>query len=325
MDADVAQELSIAGGGPAGLACGIRLLQRGRAVALHERGAYPLKKVCGGFLSPRAWALLVDLGADEHLPGPPRPLRRARFYADGRSSVSFDLSPHAWGLRRAVLDSALAARFRALGGRLMENSEWKPEADGGAVVLDARGRGAGLPDGPWMGWKGSLPAGAAPAEMADADLLMLPLDQGYAGLAWMDDASVCVSLIARRGRSLPELLQGHPVLAPLARHLRADAAISGFSLQSRAGASLLGDRHRVWPPLVGDGIYRALASGQAAASALTDGLSRSPGVRDPSGLQFALALGLHTGMLRPWTRRLGLACLRLSPSLATRMYQWTRF
>ncbi|HTB23647.1 MAG TPA: hypothetical protein VK914_13200 [bacterium] len=319
----MAQELSIAGGGPAGLACGIRLQQRGWSVTVHERGSYPLRKVCGGFLSPRAWASLVDLGVDQHLPCPPRPLRRARFYADGPSSVGFELSPQAWGLRRAVLDSALAARFRALGGRLMENSEWDGEA-GGGPVLDARGRGAGRPEGPWMAWKGSLAAGAAPPEMREADLLMLPLDRAYAGLDWMDDGSVCVSLIARRGRPIPEVLGGHPILARLVPHLRAEAAISGFSLRSRDDASLLGDRRRVWPPLVGDGIYRALASGQAAASALAGEPSRARSW-DPSGLQFALALGLHAGMLRPWTRRLGLACLGLSPALATRMYRWTRF
>jgi hypothetical protein len=318
----VEKALSIAGGGPAGLACGIRLLERGWSVTVHEKGRYPLKKVCGGFLSPQAWERLRALGVEKHLPHPPRPLRRARFYADGRSYVDFDLAPQAWGLRRSALDSALAARFKELGGRLEEGSAWTGDADAGPV-LDARGRSAEAQDGPWMAWKGYLSAEDAPAEMGKADLIMLPLEGAYAGLDWMDDGSVCVGLIARRGLSLPKLLSGHPLLAAVAPKVRADSAISGFSLAARGGHRLLGDRRRVWPPLVGDGIHRALVSGEERALDLA---GEDPGRRlwDPSSLQFALALGLHHGMLSVRPRRLGLAALGLWPSLATRLYRWTR-
>jgi menaquinone-9 beta-reductase len=323
LDADMAQELSIAGGGPAGLACGIRLLERGWAVTVHERGRYPLKKVCGGFLSPQAWQRLRDLGADRHLPFAPSPLRRARFYADAKSYTEFDLAPQAWGLRRSVLDSALAERFRELGGRLEEASEWQAGPDDGLVV-DARGRGAGPKDGPWMAWKGYLPADAAPPEMRSVDLIMLPLEGAYAGLDWMDDGTVCVGLIGRRGQSVAKLLNGHPLLAAVAPWVKADSAISGFSLAARGGSLLLGDRRRVWPPLVGDGIHRALASGEALALSLS-GQKAQGRAWDASPLQFGLALGLHYGMLSAWPRRLGLACLGAWPAMATKLYRWTRF
>jgi len=323
LDHDVAQTLTIAGGGPAGLACGIRMLEQGWAVTVHERGRYPLKKVCGGFLSPRAWQRLRDLGADKHLSHPPRPLRRARFYAGDKSYAEFDLAPQAWSLRRSALDSALAGRFRELGGRLEEASEWRPGPDNGRVV-DARGRDAGAKDGPWMAWKAYLAGAAAPPELGTVDLIMLPLDGAYAGLDWMDDGSICVSLIARRGRSLPKLLNGHPILAAVAPSLRAECAISGFSLATRSGGLRLGDRRRVWPPLVGDGIHRALASGEALAKDLT-GQASGRSSWDASSLQFGLALGLHYGMLSAWPRRAGLACLSAWPSLATNLYRWTRF
>jgi flavin-dependent dehydrogenase len=314
--------VTIAGGGPAGLACGIRLLERGWSVTVHERGRYPLKKVCGGFLSPQAWQRLRDLGVEGHLPHPPRSLRRARFYAGEKSYSEFDLTPQAWGLRRSVLDSALAGRFKDLGGRLEESSEWKPGLDEGLVV-DARGRSAGPPDGPWMAWKGYLPAEAAPPEMGQVDLIMLPLEGAYAGLDWMDDGTICVGLIAKRGLSVQKLLNGHPILASIARLVRADSAISGFSLSAHRGRLLLGDRRRVWPPLVGDGIHRALASGEALAMDLADGDGASHGW-DASPLQFGLAMGLHHGMLSAWPRRMGLACLAAWPGLATKMYRWTR-
>lgn len=322
----MAQELTIAGGGPAGLACGIRLLERGWAVTVHERGRYPLKKVCGGFLSPQAWQRLRDLGVDRHLAHPPRPLRRARFYADEQSYSEFDLAPQAWGLRRSALDSAMAERFRALGGRLEEASEWQAGQDDGRVV-DARGRGAGRRDGPWMAWKAYLPAEAAPPALGQVDLIMLPLDGAYAGMDWMDDGTICVGLIGRRGQSVAKLLKGHPILAAVAPWLRADSAISGFSLTARSGSLLLGDRRRVWPPLLGDGIHRALASGESLAKSLAKDLAGQTSERrvwDASPLQFGLALGLHYGMLSAWPRRAGLACLSAWPSLGTNLYRWTR-
>jgi hypothetical protein len=323
MDAGVAPELSIAGGGPAGLACGIRLLERGWGVTVHERGHYPLKKVCGGFLSQQSWQRLRGLGVEAHLQRAPRPLRRARFYADAVSYAGFELSPPAWGLDRGSLDAALAARFRALGGQLLEGSEWAASGSDEAVV-DARGRGVAPQDGPWMAWKGRLEGADAPVALAAADLLMLPLKGAYAGLAWMDDGSVCVSLIARRGAQLRGLLDGHPILASAAPRLQAQAAIAGFSLAAHPGSLNLGDRRRVWPPLVGDGIQRALASGEALARSLADGQPKRRSW-DPSAFQFAVALGLHHGMLLAGPRRAGLACLAAWPALANRLYRWTRF
>lgn len=319
----MAQALNIAGGGPAGLACGIRLLLSGRSVTVHEQGRYPLRKVCGEFLSPRAWQRVQALGGDRHLKRAPRPLARARFYADSTRFSDFALRPQALGLRRAALDSALAARFRALGGRLQEGSAWPGKgAPHAAPDLDARGRLLGQAHGAWFAWKAYLPAGAAPADLEAADLLMLPLPGGYAGLSWVEDSTLSVCLIARRPASLAELLSAHPVLAAVAGQLKVHAAISGFSLSQRGQDSALGDRRRVWPPLVGDGIHRALASGEAAARALL-GQGR-PGP-DLAALQFPLALGLHYGMLHPRLRSLALAGIREWPALGTGIYRWTRF
>jgi len=318
----MAQALTIVGGGPAGLACGIRLREQGWSVTVHERGRYPLKKVCGEFLSPKGWQSLRNLGADRYLPFAPRTLRRARFYADEKNHVDFNLDPPAWGLRRSALDTALAMRFRALGGRLEEGSDFG-FASGDPEVLDARGRSLEKHEGPWMAWKGYLSAADAPPEMGTLDLIMLPVDQGYAGLAWMDDGSLSVCLIARRTSNVARILRSHALLSAVAPRLKAHTAIAGFSLTAHTGGRLLGDRRRVWPPLVGDGIHRALASGEAKAREYSHSAPAAQ-ILDLSRVQFALAMGLHHGMLHAWTRRLGLACLRIGPGLATGLYRCTR-
>jgi hypothetical protein len=308
----MAAPLVIAGGGPAGLACGIRLLEAGRAVTLHERGRYPLRKVCGEFLSPRAWQRVQALGADAHLALAPLPLKRARFYADGLQHADLSLEPAAYGLSRAALDTALARRFQALGGDLREGSAWD-----GTVDVDARGRPS--EHGAWMGYKAYLPAGHLLLEREGVDLLMLPLVQGYAGIAKIEDGRLSVCLIARAPAPLKDLLGGHPLLAEVADDLETHAAIAGFNLESYLGRERIGDRRRVWPPVVGDGISRALADGEAKAAAILGG--RGPA---RSRAAFGVAKALHGAMLRPFWRR-GLARLcRTWPGLATALYRRTR-
>jgi hypothetical protein len=307
----VAAPLVIAGGGPAGLACGIRLLEAGRAVTLHERGRYPLKKVCGEFLSPRAWQRVQALGAEPYLQRLPSPLRRARFYADASGHADLDLKPAAFG-PGAALDTALARRFQALGGGLREGSAWD-----GPVDVDARGR---LTEhGAWMGYKAYLPVGHPLLEREGVDLLMLPLTQGYAGVAKIEDGRLSVCLIARSPAPLAALLNGHPLLGSVAGDLQAHAAIAAFDLASYRGAERVGDRRRVWPPVVGDGISRALAEGEAKAAAILQGRparSRAAG--------FGVAKTLHAAMLSPAWRRTLARLGRAWPALATAVYRRTR-
>lgn len=310
--------LSIVGGGPAGLACGIRLLEAGWQVTLHERGRYPLKKVCGEFVSPRAWARLLDLGAGPWLPEAPL-LMRARFYQDAERAVDFDLDPPARGLSRGALDSALAERFRRSGGDLREGSAVEGPVDGEAV-LDARGRRLEAGPGRYFAWKGYLPKGIEAPGLAGADLTMLPLARGYAGLSRVEDGRLSVCLIARAPASMEALMASHPVLAGLAPQLLPHAAVAGFELRGGAAPGSLGDRARVWPPVVGDGISQALAAGEALALARIQGRAQS----QRGAVAFSIALGLHHLMLDPRGRDLVGGLLRHWPQAATGLYRLTR-
>ena len=310
----MAKKIVIAGGGPAGLACGIRLKQAGYDVTVHERGNYPLRKVCGEFLSPRGWARFKALGAGRYLDQPPAALRRARFFADDQHFADLRLEPPAFGLSRAALDMALARCFRSLGGDLREGSSF--EGDGADV--DARGRPQ--EGGNWLGYKAYLPPSAELLGQAGIDLLMLPLSHGYAGIARIEDGRLSVCLIAQAPVSLKELLHSHPLLAGAADHLVQHAAIAGFNLASYPGSQRIGDASRVWPPVVGDGISRAILGGEAKARQIMAG-ETSP---SEGGLDYRLALGLHQAMLAPGRRRMLLRLCKLWPGLAEAAYRMTR-
>ena len=312
--------ITIAGGGLAGLACAIRLQSQGVHVTVHERRSYPLKKVCGEFLSPAGWRRLQELGAEPFLPQAPTELRRVRFYADDRHSVNFELKPSALGLSRAAMDTALARRFQELGGTLRENSKYEGEADG-VTVIDARGKPSLPGQSAWVGWRAYLPAAAAPAEFQSADLVMLPVPAGYCGLSRIEDGRINVCLVARTPVVIKELLASHPMLTQIAGQLEPFAAIASFDFRNSPGAGRLGDRRSVWPPLVGDGMSRALSAGMEQAQALLE--NRSPQRTFTLG-GFVLAKGLHTLMMSAPLRQVGLRVTRIYPGIAESLFRTTR-
>ena len=310
--------LVIAGGGLAGLACGIRLAERGWNVTVHERRHYPLKKVCGEFLSPQGWRRVQSLGAAPFITQAPRELRRARFYSGPSQHFDFALAPVAWGISRASLDTALAERFRQLGGELLEGSELQ---DLGPDVVDARGRPTGSGDGNWVGWKAYLEPQDAPPELGEVDLIMLPVPGGYAGLSRIEDGRVSMGLVARSDARIPDLLVSHPILALRAEFLRAHASIAQFNFKAYPGPRRIGDTRRVWPPLVGDGMSQALGAGEALAQDLASGRSRW---RPSIDLQFNVARSLHTLMLTEAPRRAAAALCRTFPSVPAAIYKFSR-
>lgn len=305
------QKITIAGGGLAGLACGIRLRQLGVEVELHERKSYPLKKVCGEFLSPLGWRRCQELGIEGFLERPPVALARARFYYSESAFFDFELGPAAWGLSRAALDTALARRFTALGGELREGSSLE------SADIQASGRPSGAGKGSWMGWKGYLEAADAPEALMQVQMLMLPIRQGYCGLSPVEDGRISVCFVARAPASPEGLLGSHPLLAALAPRIRPHASIAGFDFTAQPGPGRAGDARRVWPPLVGDGMSRALGAGMALAEGREEAsLSQS--------MQFGLSKAAHSLMLFQFTRSLAGPLCELWPRLPAAFYRFSR-
>ena len=64
-------DVTITGGGLAGLALSIQLGKAGYRVAVFEKETYPFHKVCGEYISLESWNFLEDLGlplSDWNLP-----------------------------------------------------------------------------------------------------------------------------------------------------------------------------------------------------------------------------------------------------------------
>ena len=104
-------DVLVVGGGPVGLAVGIRCALAGLSVTVAEPRAAPVDKACGEGVMPAAVRRLAALGVtpDGH------PLRGIRYLdAAHRADAPFRHGD-GLGVRRTVLHAALAARAAALG------------------------------------------------------------------------------------------------------------------------------------------------------------------------------------------------------------------
>ena len=111
------------------------------------------------------------------------------------------------------------------------------------------------------------------------------------------------------------------MLARVAGHLDPFAAIASFDFKTSGAPGRLGDRRQVWPPLVGEGMSRALGGGLAQAEALHSGQALAQPWLPPG---YALAYTLHAMMLSGPGRALGAALTKAFPKLAVSLFQDTR-
>lgn len=115
-------DVAIAGSGPAGAACALRLARAGLSVALIDQRAFPRDKLCGEYLNLGAIRELRDLGVGEDLLPLSQPLDGLRLFAHGEAA-EFRLPAEAWSVPRTVLDhqvreAALRAGAEPLQGRV---------------------------------------------------------------------------------------------------------------------------------------------------------------------------------------------------------------
>ena len=109
-------DVLIVGGGPAGLAAGIRLAQNGLRVILCEARRFPVDKACGEGIMPTGVQILKEMGLAEFLSaGEYFPFTGIRYHArDGTAASGEFREGVGWGIRRTVLSArlySLAARY----------------------------------------------------------------------------------------------------------------------------------------------------------------------------------------------------------------------
>ena len=107
-------DVFIVGGGPAGLAAGIALRQRGMRVTVADAARPPIDKACGEGLMPQTVAELRNLGVRLG-PAQAAPFRGIRFMGGGKSAEGAFPEGYGLGIRRTTLHQALVDRAAETG------------------------------------------------------------------------------------------------------------------------------------------------------------------------------------------------------------------
>jgi flavin-dependent dehydrogenase len=137
-------DVLVAGGGLAGAAAAIGLVQAGLSVTLIEREKQPVHKICGEFLSVEAQDYLSRLGLDVPALGGAN-ISRLRMVR-GAQTVSADLPFAAIGLSRFKLDEALLRHAQDLGVKVMRGGSVRKISTENKIILDIEGLGTAEPE-----------------------------------------------------------------------------------------------------------------------------------------------------------------------------------
>lgn len=268
---ELIKEITIAGGGLAGLSLAVALRRRDVPVTVLEAGHYPRHRVCGEFVSGVSVETLEFLGIRDLFDDAKR--HRSLCWFEGGRVLHRDALPEpALGISRFVLDARLKQRVETLGGEVKSGVRARPiPAEGFIWAAGRRAR-----QGSWIGLKAhvrGLPM--------SADLEMHAGRNGYAGLAGVEDGWVNVCGLFRldhsigaKGRDLlPAYLEagGNTRLAETLRQAewREDSfsAVAGFELGRQEvvpGLFTLGDAESMIPPFTGNGMSMAFQAAESA-------------------------------------------------------------
>ncbi len=269
------KEITIAGGGLAGLALAVSLRTRGIPVRVLEAGSYPRHRVCGEFISGVSAETLDSLGIRDLFED--AKIHRSLSWHIGGQVIHRDTLPiAAMGISRYVLDERLRKRLEELGGIVETGVRVRPEPLDGLVWAAGRRPRSGR----WIGLKAhvkNLPM--------SADLEMHSGSNGYAGLAGVEDGWINVCGLFRIDHSIGG--KGSDLLAAyleeggntrLANSLAqaewrpgSFSAVAGFELGHQPvvpGLLCLGDAESMIPPFTGNGMSMAFQAAEIACSPL---------------------------------------------------------
>jgi len=301
-------QVTIAGGGLAGLSLGIALRVRGVPVVVLEAGSYPRHRVCGEFISGVSDETLLALGIADLMENARRHVTLA-WHDRGRRFLTDKLPSPAIGISRHLLDARLAERFRDLGGELRTGTRARPAAMEGFVWAAGRRPRPGR----WIGLKAHVRIATK------EDLEMHSGTNGYCGLAGVEDGwtNACglflldKTLTTRGPELLPAYLEAGGQTR-LARALRAAewregsfTAVAGFELGRQPavpGLLCLGDAESMIPPFTGNGMSMAFQAAERAVGPLARWWQGSLSWDE-------VRISLHAALRRGFRRRLLVAAV----------------
>lgn len=271
------REITIIGGGLAGLSLGIGLRRRDLPVTLIEAGKYPRHRVCGEFISGVSRETLEALGVADSMRDASHH-RQLSWFRHGRRLFSRELPEDALAISRYRLDDRLATAFQNHGGNLMTSSRRVRRAADGEIWSAGRPPRKSC----WLGLKCHLEG--FPME----DGLEMHLGQGgYVGLTPIENGRVNLCGLFKVDRSVSgrgsELLihylrrGGHDGLIERIEAAQPDesscSAVAGFQLGWQPvddGVCCVGDACGMIPPFTGNGMSMAFEAAEMAMKPLIE-------------------------------------------------------
>jgi menaquinone-9 beta-reductase len=139
-------DVAVVGAGPGGSAAAHYLAQGGLAVTLVDRAAFPRDKTCGDGLTPRAVAILHDMGVLPALLSAGQPISAVDVFAPGGHATAASISPVAGApvpmlvVPRLTLDDLVRRRAMHSGAHF-EGQVWVTglQQTGGGVTVHGSG------------------------------------------------------------------------------------------------------------------------------------------------------------------------------------------
>ncbi len=277
----MSKNVTIVGGGLAGLTLGIGLRQRGVPVTVWEAGRYPRHRVCGEFISGRGQESLERLGLLQGLrKAGASAAVSAAFFASRTLVAARPLPEAALCVSRFMLDAWLARQFQSLGGTLKLGARWNDTW--GAGVVRASGRRVETVSDGWRLFGLKVHARGVTLE-ADIEMHFLP--SGYVGMCRLADNEVNICGLFRSQAAVPDLsrrwrdwLGGPPGSTLHARTAGAQfdmesfCSVAGLGLAPQRAAQrqecCVGDAVTMIPPVTGNGMSMAFECAELAIEPL---------------------------------------------------------
>jgi menaquinone-9 beta-reductase len=277
----MSENITIIGGGLAGLTLGIGLRRQGVPVTVWEAGCYPRHRVCGEFISGNGQNSLARLGLLDGLQKAGAcPAKSVAFFAGPTMVGQHALPKAALCISRFELDQWLAREFQRLGGELRQGGRWRGKF--GEGIVRASGR---RPEPVTDGWRlFGLKVHARDVAL-DADLEMHFVPSGYVGLCKLANGGVNICGLFRSEATVPGLAQhGRDWLGGTAEsvlhsrmavaHFEEDSfcSVAGLCLRPRRATQrnecCVGEALTMIPPVTGNGMSMAFESAELAMEPL---------------------------------------------------------
>ena len=130
-------QISIIGGGLAGLTLAIQLADAGYSCVLFEKNKYPFHKVCGEYISMESWNFIERMGLGLSEMDLPR-INRLQVSSPSGKLLKHKLDLGGFGISRYLLDSKLAELAKSKGAQLLDDCKVNDvKFDGEQFTIDS--------------------------------------------------------------------------------------------------------------------------------------------------------------------------------------------